>query len=310
MLIFFCMKAIEIQSVQKTYSTKKGDVHALKNLDLAVEEGEFFGLLGPNGAGKSTLINILAGITQKNSGKAMVFGKDIDEDPSFVKNSVGIVPQELAFDSFFDVNKVLRYQFGYYNQKVDEAYLADLLDRLSLTDKLHSKLRELSGGMKRRVMIARALIHRPKVIVLDEPTAGVDVELRHDLYDLVRELNKQGTTIVLTSHYLEEVELLCERIAIINKGELVALDTKKALKDRFQSTRKFVIALAKSISTVPPQLAVFSPEINGMQLTLTFEESDYKRVLSAVANADLPMMNFRVIEPSLEDVFLQMTKTV
>ena len=302
------MHAIDIQDLRKTYRGRKGSTEALKGVSFSIEEGEFFGLLGPNGAGKSTLINILAGVTQKTSGRASVLGKDIDVDPTFVKNSIGVVPQELAFEAFFDVELALKFQFGFYGRQVDQKYLAELLERLSLADKMDARPRELSGGMKRRLMIARALIHKPKVLVLDEPTAGVDVELRHDLYDLVRELNKQGTTIVLTSHYLEEVELLCNRVAIVNKGDLVALDTKDRLKDRFQSTRQISIALAKHLDVLPEILNPFKPETIDGELLLTFEENEYDRVLQALAKADLPLMNFRVIEPTLEDVFLQFTK--
>lgn len=302
------MNAITIKDLYKTYETKKGKIEALKGVSFSVKQGEFFGLLGPNGAGKSTLINILAGVSQKTTGRAEVLGKDIDEDPSFVKKTIGVVPQELAFEAFFNLNLSLRFQFGYYGLSVDEDYLSDILDRLSLKDKVDARPRELSGGMKRRLMIARALIHKPEVLILDEPTAGVDVELRHDLYDLVRELNKQGTTIVLTSHYLEEVELLCERVGIIHKGNMVALDTKHGLKDRFQTTRQLSIALSKPLKEIPLSLSGFAPEQRDAELLLTFEEGEYDKVLKAVANADLPLLHFRVIEPTLEDVFLEFTK--
>ncbi len=302
------MPAIEIENLSKTYQSKHGNVDALKGVSFDVQEGEFFGLLGPNGAGKSTLINILAGVTEKSSGTASVLGTSIDKDHIAVKQSLGIVQQEVAFDAFLPVESALRYQFGYYGLPVDEGYLNEILVQLALDDKRNVKPRRLSGGMKRRFMIAKALVHRPKVLILDEPTAGVDVELRHDLYDVVRELNRQGVTIILTSHYLEEVELLCERVAIINKGELVALDTKEELKNRFQSTRTFTIALAKSISDIPASLSKFNPIMKDHQLDLTFEESQYKEVLDAVSKADLPIANFSIIEPTLEDVFVSLTK--
>jgi len=228
------MQAIEIKDLKKTY--KQGTL-ALNGVGFSVEEGEVFGLLGPNGAGKTTLINILSGVTQKTSGEARVFGKDIDEDPVFVKSSIGVVPQEISFNPFFSVEDALTFQFGFYNQKIDREWMDHVLQRLSLSDKRKTKPRELSGGMKRRFMIARALIHRPKVVVLDEPTAGVDVELRRSLYDFVREMNAQGTTIVLTTHYLEEAELLCGRVAIMNRGEVVALERVEDLRRKHNDAK-------------------------------------------------------------------------
>lgn len=245
--------ALNIREITKTYHSKQGAVTALRGLSLEIQRGEMFGLLGPNGAGKSTLINILSGATGKSGGQASVLGVDLDADPVGLKYLIGVVPQEVAFDPFFTVERTLRFQFGYYNQRVDEAYLDEILTKLSLDDKREVKPRFLSGGMKRRLMIAKALIHKPKVLVLDEPTAGVDVELRHELYALVRELNAKGVTIILTSHYLEEVELLCERVAIINKGELVALDHKDQLKERFKMSKleEIFLQLTRKGETTP-----------------------------------------------------------
>lgn len=303
------MAAIEIANIKKTYTPKKKKqtVKALKGISFSIEEGELFGLLGPNGAGKTTLINILAGVIQKTSGTAELNGLDLDKDPIRAKFEIGVVPQEVSFDAFFTLEDALRFQFGYYGQPVDEKHLDKIFKDLSLEDKRKMKPRALSGGMKRRFMIARALVHRPKILVLDEPTAGVDVDLRHDLYELIRFLNDQGTTIILTSHYLEEVELLCERIAILDKGKLVALDHKNDLKDRFQSTRQMKIALSSPVEKLPGSLNKFDPKQLDSELTLTFEENDYKKVLKAVADADLPVANFQVIEPSLEDVFVSLT---
>lgn len=303
------MEAITINNLKKTYETKHGPTEALKGVSFDIKQGEFFGLLGPNGAGKSTLINILAGVVQKTGGTANVNGFDLDKDPVSVKKSLGIVPQEISYDAFFTVEDALKFQFGYYGQKVDKKYLDELLKRLALDDKRKIWPNMLSGGMKRRLMIARALVHRPKIIILDEPTAGVDVELRHGLHDFVRELNKQGTTVILTSHYLEEVELLCERIGIIHHGQLVALDNKEELKNRFQTTRIFSIALAKPLQTVPASLQAFQPQVDGSELKLTFEEHRYADVLQTVAKANLPVSNFRVIEPTLEDVFVSLTQS-
>ncbi len=226
--------AVEIKHLKKSYKLPKGKLDALKGVSFIIEEGEVFGLLGPNGAGKSTLINILAGPVNKTSGTVKVFDVSIDDDHAAVKDMLGIVPQEITFDAFFTVEQALNYQFGYYGNKIDKEYRDEILDKLALSDKRHSKPRMLSGGMKRRFMIAKALVNRPSVLVLDEPTAGVDVELRRDLYDVIRDLNKQGVTIILTSHYLEEVELLCGRVAIIHQGELVALDHKDKLKKRLK----------------------------------------------------------------------------
>lgn len=302
------MNALEIKDLKKTYKSPKGNVEALKGISFEIKKGEFFGLLGPNGAGKSTMINILAGVTDQTSGTAVIEGIDIEVDHTAAKKRIGIVPQEVGFDVFFAVEAALRMQFGFYGLPVDEAYLEELLEKLALADKRDVKPRQLSGGMQRRLMIAKALVHRPDVLILDEPTAGVDVELRHDLYDLVRKLNSEGITIILTSHYLEEVELLCDRVAVIAKGELIALDHKDALKRRFSSTRQFVIALSESIKSAPAALKAFSPEIDGTTLTLSFEEDAYTEILKAVAKADLPLLHFRVVEPSLEDVFVSLTK--
>lgn len=302
------MKAIAIEELSKSYSAKGKIIEALKNLSFSIEEGEIFGLLGPNGAGKSTLINILAGSVSKTAGEMEVFGKSISTHHAEVKRMIGVVPQEITFDPFFTIEQALRYQFGYYGLPVDETYLTEILDQLSLGDKRKTLPRQLSGGMKRRFMIAKALIHKPKLLVLDEPTAGVDIELRHDLYGVIRDLNAKGVTIILTSHYLEEVELLCERIAIVNRGELVALDGKEALKERFQSTRVFSLALTQHPSEIPKSFAPFSPVLEGTELTLTFAEADYQKILNVVAESSLSIAHFRIIEPSLEDVFLSLTK--
>jgi ABC-2 type transport system ATP-binding protein len=226
--------AVEIKNLKKSYETPKGKLHALKGVSFAIEEGEVFGLLGPNGAGKSTLINILAGPVNKTGGTVKVMGVDTDDDHAAVKKMLGIVPQEVGFDVFFTVEQALNYQFGYFGNALDKVYRDEVLEMLSLSDKRHVKPRMLSGGMKRRFMIAKALVNRPRVLVLDEPTAGVDVELRREMYETIRMLNKQGVTIILTSHYLEEIELLCERVAIIHEGKLIALDHKDKLKKKLK----------------------------------------------------------------------------
>lgn len=302
------MNAISLQNLEKTYPAKGGEVKALKGISFDIKKGELFGLLGPNGAGKSTLINILGGVVEKTAGTAIVDGIDISKDHRAAKMKLGIVGQEISFDAFLTLEQALILQFGYYNLPVDRDHMMKVLKQLALDDKLKANPRWLSGGMKRRFMIARAMMHKPDILILDEPTAGVDVELRHDMYDLIRTLHKAGTTIILTTHYLEEVELLAERVAIMRKGELVALDTKHDLKDRFQSTRELKLALTEELKEIPQSLDEFTPKQNGSELTLTFEEVDYKKVLQSVAAADLPVAHFTVIEPTIEDVFLNLTK--
>ncbi len=300
--------AITIKDLTKTYQSKAGEVHALKGVSFEIKKGELFGLLGPNGAGKSTLINILGGVSEKTSGTAIVDGVDISKDHRAAKMKLGIVGQEISFDAFLTLEQALLLQFGYYNLPIDRDHMMKVLKQLALDDKLKANPRWLSGGMKRRFMIARAMMHKPEILILDEPTAGVDVELRHDMYDLIRTLHESGTTIILTTHYLEEVELLAERVGILKKGELVALDNKHDLKDRFQSTRELKLALTEALTTIPESLTIFSPKQNGTELVLTFEEVDYKKVLQVVAKADLPVAHFTVIEPTIEDVFLNLTK--
>lgn len=301
------MNALELQQIQKTYQSKAGPVKALDDVSFSIKKGELFGLLGPNGAGKSTLINILGGVVQKTGGTALVNGIDIDKDHRQAKMQLGIVGQEISFDAFLTVQQALELQFGYYNLPIDKEHMHNVLKTLALEDKFTSNPRWLSGGMKRRFMIARAMMHKPDILILDEPTAGVDVELRHDMYDLIRALHDAGTTIILTTHYLEEVELLAQRVGILKKGKLVALDDKQELKERFQSTRQLKIAITKPLDTMNESLRPFDPQVKEGELLLTFEEKEYKQVLQAVASADLPVAHFTVIEPTIEDVFISLT---
>ena len=222
------MPAISFQNVSKTYATAKGEFHALKSVSFDIEQGEFFGLLGPNGAGKTTLISVLAGLAKASSGIARVHGHDVQTDYQAARRALGVVPQELVFDPFFTVREALRFQSGYFGIRNNGNWIDELLHSLGLTDKASSNMRQLSGGMKRRVLVALALVHKPQVIVLDEPTAGVDVELRQTLWKFVAQLNKQGSTVLLTTHYLEEAEALCGRLALLNRGEVVALDSDSA----------------------------------------------------------------------------------
>ncbi|HEY0823885.1 MAG TPA: ABC transporter ATP-binding protein, partial [Ramlibacter sp.] len=212
------MPAISFQSVSKTYSTARGSFQALDNVSFDIEQGEFFGLLGPNGAGKTTLISILAGLVRATSGRVLVRGHDVQADYAQARRQLGVVPQELVFDPFFTVREALRIQSGYFGVKNNDAWIDELLANLGLADKAGSNMRQLSGGMKRRVLVAQALVHKPPVIVLDEPTAGVDVELRQTLWQFIARLNREGHTVLLTTHYLEEAEALCSRIAMLKAG--------------------------------------------------------------------------------------------
>ena len=216
--------ALEVRGLEKHYpGTARGAVHALRGVDLRVEPGEFFALLGPNGAGKTTLINILAGLVHASAGQAFVQGFDVRRDYREARGHLGVVPQELVFDPFFNVREALRLQSGYFGLRNNDAWIDELLERLGMTANAGTNMRRLSGGMKRRVLVAQALVHKPPVIILDEPTAGVDVELRQSLWAFVRELNGQGHTILLTTHYLEEAESLCQRVAVLKEGRIVAL---------------------------------------------------------------------------------------
>ena len=226
------MSAISFKNVSKAYATSKGEFQALSDISFDIGEGEFFGLLGPNGAGKTTLINILAGLNRASSGQVLVNGFDVVQDYAKARHSLGVVPQELVFDPFFTVREALRFQSGYFGIKNNGAWIDDLLLGLRLSDKANSNMRALSGGMKRRVLVALALVHKPPVLVLDEPTAGVDVELRQILWQFVSHLNKQGTAVLLTTHYLEEAEALCPRIAMLKNGQLIALENTSDLLSR------------------------------------------------------------------------------
>ena len=235
-------KAIVFKNVSKNYKQLK----AVDGISLTIEKGEFFGLLGPNGAGKSTLINMMAGLVKPSNGSIDVMGFDVNKEYQEARHSVGIVPQELVFDPFFNVREMLRFQAGYFGKdKLNDKWVDEVIERLDLTDKATTNMRKLSGGMKRRALIAQALVHRPPVIVLDEPTAGVDVELRQKLWSFIKELNNEGHTIVLTTHYLEEAEALCNRVAMMKSGKIVALDSTKNLLKEF-SLKNLKVRLQKN----------------------------------------------------------------
>ena len=299
--------AVTIQNVHKRFST----VRALKGIDFSIQQGEFFGLLGPNGAGKSTLINALAGLVITDSGRLSVMGFDVRTQYREARRRLGVVPQELVYDPFFEVRETLRFQAGYFGLgKEVEPWIEELLDELDLTDKAETNMRSLSGGMKRRVLIGQALVHKPPVVVLDEPTAGVDVELRRQLWSLIKRLHGDGHTIVLTTHYLEEAEELCDRIAILNHGELVALDTKEDLLARGIS-RTLHIHTREPARALPPALADKIKCITDDYIELTFnlsrEEGSVMQVLDTIRDAGVNVIDIRV-EDDLEDVFVQLTR--
>lgn len=307
--------ALEIKGLEKLYGKTGGSrqKHALKGIDLAVPRGSIFALLGPNGAGKSTMINILAGMVNKTAGTAKVWGIDIDKDPRQARAAIGIVPQELNIDAFFTPRELLDLQAGLYGVPKAERRTEEILDLVELSDKADAYTRSLSGGMQRRLLVAKAMVHNPPILVLDEPTAGVDIELRRKLWDNVRELNQRGVTILLTTHYLEEAEELCDRIAIINHGEVIACDTKANLMQRLDSKSVTVTVaetLPESADKLPQPLQPFSVSIAGQnQLTFTFRKSDgpIARILGALAAANFHIQDISTDESDLEDIFLALT---
>jgi ABC-2 type transport system ATP-binding protein len=297
--------ALQIENVHKVY---KSGTEAVKGLSFEVEKGEFFALLGPNGSGKSTLINMISGPTTKTSGLIKVGGLDIDKHRQATKMKLGVVPQEISFDSFFTVNEALQLQSGYYGVRNNQKRIDIILEKLELTDKKHSKTRALSGGMKRRLLIAKALVHDPEVLILDEPTAGVDVELRHNLWKYMRELNLAGLTILLTTHYLEEAENLCKRIAIINKGELVAYDSTKKLIQSMGNRKVLTLSFKEKITHIPKQLENLEPQkIGSNEISISFDADHIAQVLQKLAQLELNIADINLDSQDLEDVFVKLT---
>lgn len=305
------MNAIEIKNLRKTYREKKSgqSKEALKGVDLEIPKGSFFALLGPNGAGKSTMINIMAGLVLKTSGDVSIMGHDIIRDMRNARLSIGVVPQELILDTFFTVREALDIHAGYYGVPKAKRRTQEIIDALGLTDKADVNSRKLSGGMRRRLLVAKALVHNPPVLILDEPTAGVDVELRTQLWNYVKELNANGTTVLLTTHYLEEAEALCDRIAVINHGEVVAQDSKAAMLKSFDS-KELVIASDKSLEALPSGLSGFEARINKEgKLVIVYQPSkvEISAVLSQVQAAGIHVRDLTTREPKLEDIFLKLT---
>jgi ABC-2 type transport system ATP-binding protein len=293
--------AIKIEHIQKHF----GSLQALKGIDLTVKQGEFFGLLGPNGAGKSTLINILAGLLRPSAGNAAIMGHDVVTDYQAARQALGVVPQELVFDPFFNVREMLRFQAGYFGRgKENDAWVDEIIESLGLTDKAHTNMRRLSGGMKRRALIAQALAHRPPVIVLDEPTAGVDVELRQLMWAFIKKLNKEGHTIILTTHYLEEAEELCSRVAMMKQGEIVALDTTANLLSKFAAKN---LCISLKSGTLPESLRPLLKKIEGATFTLALTElNQVEFALSELRKVKAEIDDMQLIEADLEDVFLSL----
>ncbi|RYX97078.1 MAG: ABC transporter ATP-binding protein [Comamonadaceae bacterium] len=299
------MPAISFRSVSKTYQSSRSStapaVHALENVSFDIQQGEFFGLLGPNGAGKTSLISILAGLSRATSGSVQVHGSDVLKDYADARRKLGVVPQELVFDPFFTVREALRIQSGYFGVKNNDAWIDELLESLGLADKAKSNMRQLSGGMKRRVLVAQALVHKPQVIVLDEPTAGVDVELRQTLWQFVTKLNKQGSTVLLTTHYLEEAEALCSRIAMLKQGKMVALaTTSDLLKNAASNVLRF------KIDAELPKAIADKARITGRIVQLPASNAhEIEQYLSAIREAGLVVEDVEIRKADLEDVFLE-----
>jgi ABC-2 type transport system ATP-binding protein len=295
------MPAITFHNVSKTYRTKSGGhFHALSDVSFDVKQGEFFGLLGPNGAGKTSLISILAGLNHPTSGHVSVLGHDVVTQYASARHAIGVVPQELVFDPFFSVREALRIQSGYFGIRRNEQWIDELLDHLGLSDKANANMRQLSGGMKRRVLVALALVHRPKVLVLDEPTAGVDVELRQTLWQFVAKLNRDGTTVLLTTHYLEEAEALCSRIAMLKQGKLVALERTSDLLSKASSS----VIRFKLDTALPPQLAA-QARVTGRIVQLPAPNAESVEDILAQVRAHGGVAEQVEIRPAdLEDVFI------
>ncbi len=305
--------AIEIKGLKKTYKGRGGaeDKVALKGIDLEIPRGSLFGLLGPNGAGKSTAINILAGLVNKTEGAASIWGFDIDQNPRNARANIGIVPQELMFDAFFTPREMLDVQAGLYGVPKSERRTDELLKAVHLFDQADAYSRTLSGGMKRRLLVAKALVHNPPVLVLDEPTAGVDIELRQLLWDYVRGLHAMGTTVVLTTHYLEEAEELCDTIAIINHGEVVCCEPTDQLLKRIDE-KEIIITVSDTLDAIPAPLAGFKSSLRSRhQLAIKISQADANvgHVLDAVRDAGLTITDIATDETDLEDIFLQLTSS-
>jgi ABC-2 type transport system ATP-binding protein len=306
--------AIEIKDLNKIYkkSKKAPEKIALKSINLEIKKGSFFGLLGPNGAGKSTIINILAGLVNKTSGDVKIAGIDISKNPQAAKFKIGIVPQELIIDPFFNVYETLEIYAGYYGIRKSERRTDEIIEALGLKDKAKSTPRSLSGGMRRRLLVAKALVHNPEILVLDEPTAGVDVELRNQLWSYVKKLNAAGTTILLTTHYLEEAEELCDEIAVINHGQVIAHDRKENLM-KLLSSKELIISFASSFD---PEAIVALPQvkvkmISKEKISITYDPDkiEVEKILRIISDSKVQIRDISTQQPDLEEIFKHLIKS-
>ncbi|MDC0183028.1 ABC transporter ATP-binding protein [Nitrosomonadales bacterium] len=298
-------KAIAFKNVSKNY----GQLKAVKGITLSIEEGDFFGLLGPNGAGKSTLINMLAGLVLPTYGSIKAMGFDVIKDYQNARHSLGIVPQELVFDPFFNLREMLRFQAGYFGKgKSNDIWVDEIIERLDLSSKASTNMRMLSGGMKRRALIAQAIVHKPPVIVLDEPTAGVDVELRQRLWSFIKELNNEGHTIVLTTHYLEEAEALCNRVAMLRTGKIVALDTTSNLLKKFAAKNLKLRLFSKKAIEVSKIIKGINFSIDDDFYTFELKKiTDIGKIIAALNDSSIDILDMETVDQDLENIFLKLT---
>ena len=300
-------KIIEVNNLVKKY--EKNNKLALNGINLSIKEGSIFGLLGPNGAGKSTFINILAGLVNKTSGKVRVFDIDLDSDPKTIRGNLGVVPQEINIDPFFTPMQVMENQAGMYGVKKTNSKSLEILENLDLKDKANAYSRSLSGGMKRRLMVAKAMVHNPSIIILDEPTAGVDVELRNKLWDYIRKLNKSGTTIILTTHYLKEAEILCDELAVINNGKVIACDKKKNLLSLLEEKR-LILEFYDNKFTIPEKMKKYCIKKNKNSVVLKFNKNeinvtDFIKKFEGMKNK---IKDISTKETDLEEIFINLLK--
>ena len=300
-------KIIEVSGLSKKYTS--GNSFALDHIDLTINSGSIFGLLGPNGAGKSTFINILSGLTNKSSGVVKVCGIDLDENPKTVRGNIGVVPQEINIDPFFSPIQIMDIQAGLYGVKKENIKNLEILKNLDLFEKAKAYSRSLSGGMKRRLMVAKAMVHNPPLLILDEPTAGVDVELRSKLWDSIRTLNKKGVTIILTTHYLKEAEILCDRIAVINKGKVIACDEKKKFMQLLDE-KELIIEFSEQIKKIPSEIKKYCKKKEKKSLTLKFKKSKISTadIIKIFVEKKFKLKEISTKESDLEDVFIKLLK--
>ena len=300
-------KIIDVKGLTKKYGNK-GSL-ALDNIDLKIERGKIFGLLGPNGAGKSSFINILSGLSNKTSGKVLVCGIDLDKDPKTIRGNIGVVPQEINIDPFFTPIEIMNIQSGMYGVKKKQNKNLEILKNLDLHEKSNAYSRSLSGGMKRRLMVAKALVHSPTLLILDEPTAGVDVELRTKLWNYIRLLNKEGVTIILTTHYLKEAEILCDEIAVINNGKVIACDTKNNLL-KLLDDKELIIEFSDKVNSVPQKIKKFIISKEEKKVVLKFKKSQIStaEVIKAFVGKKFKLKEITTKESDLEDIFIKLLK--